>query len=117
MVLDRDCHCDRWRVWRDEAVAAQPVRFRRRRPRRCRVRNSSTEPFRAAPANADTKTKLQAASQYTDRKDYSTAEDIYKQVLKSEPNNVEALKGLASVLYREDKIDESTAILDQIPRN
>jgi DNA-binding NarL/FixJ family response regulator/TolA-binding protein len=71
----------------------------------------------APPAGADTKTKLQAAGQYTDRKDYSTAEDIYKQVLKSEPNNVEALKGLASVLYREDKIDESTAILDRIPRN
>jgi DNA-binding NarL/FixJ family response regulator len=69
------------------------------------------------PASADTKTKLQAAVQYTDRKDYSTAEDIYKQVLKSEPNNVEALKGLASVLYREDKIDESTSILDKIPRN
>jgi DNA-binding NarL/FixJ family response regulator len=71
----------------------------------------------APPASADTKTKLQAAGQYTDRKDYSTAEDIYRQVLKSEPNNVEALKGLASVLYREDKIDESTAILDKIPRN
>ncbi len=71
----------------------------------------------APPASADTKTKLQAAGQYTDRKDYSTAEDIYKQVLKSEPNNVEALKGLASVLYREDKIDESTAILDRLPRN
>ncbi len=69
------------------------------------------------PASADTKTRLQAASQYTDRKDYSTAEEIYKQVLKSEPSNVEALKGLASVLCREDKIDESTAILDEIPRN
>jgi DNA-binding NarL/FixJ family response regulator/TolA-binding protein len=80
---------------------------------------SATPPpsLSAPPAGADTKTKLQAASQYTDRKDYSTAEDIYKQVLKSEPNNVDALKGLASVLYREDKIDESTAILDKIPRN
>jgi CheY-like chemotaxis protein len=69
------------------------------------------------PAGADTKTKLATASQYTDRKDYSTAEDIYRQVIKNEPNNVEALKGLASVLYREDKIDESTAVLDRIPRN
>jgi DNA-binding NarL/FixJ family response regulator len=80
---------------------------------------SATPPpgLSAPPASADTKTKLQSAGQYADRKDYSTAEDIYKQVLKSEPKNVEALKGLASVLYREDKIDESTAILDQIPRN
>ncbi len=80
--------------------------------------SAAPPPSVAAPAaGADTKTKLLAAGQYTDRKDYSTAEDIYKQVLKNEPKNVEALKGLASVLYREDKIDESTAILDQIPKN
>ncbi len=72
----------------------------------------------AAPAaGTDTKTRLDAAQQYTERKDYATAEDIYKQVLKTEPNNVDALKGLASVLYREDKIDESAAIIDKIPRN
>lgn len=66
--------------------------------------------------NADTKTKMQAAQQYTDSKDYATAEDIYKQVIKSEPNNVEALKALASVLYREDKLEESAAILDKLPK-
>jgi cytochrome c-type biogenesis protein CcmH/NrfG len=68
-------------------------------------------------ANSDIKTKLQAAQEYTDRKDYTTAEDIYKQVLKTEPNNVEALKALASVLYREDKIEESAAILEKLPKN
>ena len=67
-------------------------------------------------AGADTKTKLQAAEEYTERKDYSMAEDIYKQVLHSEPRNVEALKALASVLYREDKIEESAEILDRIPK-
>jgi thioredoxin-like negative regulator of GroEL len=66
---------------------------------------------------ADTKTRMQAAQEYADRKDYTTAEDIYKQVLKSEPNNVDALKGLASVLYREDKIEESAAILEKLPKN
>lgn len=72
----------------------------------------------AAPAaDADTKTKMQSAEQYVERKDYATAEDIYKQMLKAEPNNVDALKALASVLYREDKIDESAAILDKLPRN
>jgi DNA-binding NarL/FixJ family response regulator len=70
----------------------------------------------APPAGADTKTKLQAAEQYTERKDYSMAEDIYKQVLKAEPNNVDAMKALASVLYREDKIEESAAILDKLPK-
>jgi hypothetical protein len=70
----------------------------------------------APPAGADTKTKLQAAGEYTERKDYSMAEDIYKQVLKAEPNNVDAMKALASVLYREDKIEESAAILDKLPK-
>jgi DNA-binding NarL/FixJ family response regulator len=70
----------------------------------------------APPASADTKTKLQAAGEYTERKDYSMAEDIYKQVLKAEPNNVDAMKALASVLYREDKIEESAAVLDKLPK-
>jgi DNA-binding NarL/FixJ family response regulator/TolA-binding protein len=70
----------------------------------------------APPASADTNTKLQAAADYTDRKDYAMAEDIYKQVLKSEPSNVDAMKALASVLYREDKIEESAAILDKLPK-
>jgi DNA-binding NarL/FixJ family response regulator len=67
--------------------------------------------------NADTKTKLEAARQYMERKEYATAEDIYKQVTVAEPNNVDALKGLASVLYREDKIEESAAVLDRLPKN
>jgi DNA-binding NarL/FixJ family response regulator len=70
----------------------------------------------APPPGADTRTKLQAAAEYTERKDYSVAEDIYKQVLKAEPSNVEAMKALASVLYREDKIEESAAILDKLPK-
>ncbi len=68
-------------------------------------------------AGADTKTKLEAAKQYMDRKEYATAEDIYKQVVQAEPNNEEALKDLASVLYREDKIEESAAVLDRLPKN
>jgi DNA-binding NarL/FixJ family response regulator/TolA-binding protein len=68
------------------------------------------------PANADTKTKMAAAQQYTDHKDYAKAEEIFRQIVAAEPNNVDALKGLASVLYRQDKVDESAAILDRIPR-
>ena len=78
--------------------------------------NAPAKPV-APAADADTKTKMQSAEQYAERKDYTTAEDIYKQVLKAEPNNVDALKALASVLYHEDKIDESAAILDKLPRN
>jgi DNA-binding NarL/FixJ family response regulator len=74
------------------------------------------KPLAPPAAGSDTKTRLQAAAEYTDRKDYSMAEDIYKQVLKDEPNNVDAMKALASVLYREDKIEESAAILDKLPK-
>jgi thioredoxin-like negative regulator of GroEL len=70
----------------------------------------------APRASADTKTKLQAAEEYTERKDYAMAEDLYKQVLKVEPNNVDVMKSLASVLYRQDKIEESAAIIDKLPR-
>lgn len=70
----------------------------------------------AVPAlGADTRTRMQAAEQYTENKDYSMAEDIYKQILKTEPNNVDAMKALASVLYREDKIEESAAVLEKLP--
>lgn len=65
---------------------------------------------------ADTKSLMAAAQKYAGRKDYSMAEDIYKQVLKAEPNNVDAMKALASVLYREDKIEESAAVLDKLPK-
>jgi len=68
------------------------------------------------PAAADAKTKLLAAQEAADRKDYPMAEEIYREIIKSEPNNVDALKGLASVLYRQDKIDEAAAVLDKIPK-
>ena len=77
----------------------------------------STKKAPVLATGADTKTRMQAAADYVDRKEYSMAEDIYKQVLKAEPSNVDAMKGLASVLYREDKIEESAAILDKLPKN
>jgi DNA-binding NarL/FixJ family response regulator len=70
---------------------------------------------RPAPGT-DTKSRMQAAEEYTDRKEYSAAEDIYRQILQTEPRNVEAMKALASVLYREDKIEESAAVLDKLPK-
>jgi cytochrome c-type biogenesis protein CcmH/NrfG len=80
--------------------------------------SESTQKALAKPASsADSKTKLEAARQYADRKEYATAEDIYKQVLQADPNNTEVIKALASVLYREDKLDESAAMLDRLPKN
>ena len=54
--------------------------------------------------------------QAADNKDYATAEQILKDLVQAEPNNADALKALASALYRQDKIAESTAILDKIPK-
>ena len=65
----------------------------------------------------DTKTKIQAAQEAMDHKDYAVAEDVYRTVLKTEPNNVEAIKGLASVLFREDKTEEAAEILDKLPKD
>jgi len=82
--------------------------------------NTATKPDKSKvappPSTADTKTKLQAAQQYVDQKDYPMAEDLYKQVLNSEPTNAEALQALASVLYREDKVDEAAATLDRLQK-
>jgi DNA-binding NarL/FixJ family response regulator len=80
--------------------------------------SAATRPANVAPpaANAPSKTKLEAAKNYVDLKNYAMGEDLYKQVIASEPANVEALQGLASVLYREDKIEEAAAILDRIPK-
>ncbi len=80
--------------------------------------SAATRPASVAPpsANAPSKTKIEAAKNYVDLKNYAMGEDLYKQVIASEPANVEALQGLASVLYREDKIDEAAAILDRIPK-
>jgi len=71
----------------------------------------------ALPDSADSKTKLEAAKMAMDRKEYTEAEDIYKQVVQAEPKNEEALKGLASVLYRENKLDESAEVLERLPKN
>jgi thioredoxin-like negative regulator of GroEL len=57
---------------------------------------------------------MRTAQEYADRKEYPAAEEIYKQVIQTEPDNTAALKALASVLYREDKLAESAAVLDKI---
>lgn len=69
----------------------------------------------SAPATPSS--KLDAADQYADHKEYATAEAIYRQVVQAEPHNVRALKGLAKVLYNEDKIEESATVLDSLPKN
>lgn len=69
-----------------------------------------------AAAPGDTAAQLQAAQDAADAKDYQKAENLYRTIIALQPANLDALKGLASVLYREDKIEESAAILDKLPK-
>jgi len=75
---------------------------------------SNLAPVAKLPPGADTKTKMRTAQEYVDRKEYSAAEEIYKQVVQADPDNADALRALASVFYREDKLAESAATLDKI---
>ncbi|HXJ39478.1 MAG TPA: response regulator [Bryobacteraceae bacterium] len=76
----------------------------------------SSKPVVAA-GMVDTKTKLQAAQEAMARKDYAVAEEVYRNVVKAEPTNAEAIKGLASALFREEKTDEAAAVLDKLPKD
>jgi len=103
----------------DSSATAAPPMGREIQTANSKAAAAAAKPAAAPPvvAGTDTKTKLDAAKQYMERKEYATAEDIYKQVVQAEPHNVDALTGLASVLYREDKMEESAAVLDRIPKN
>jgi DNA-binding NarL/FixJ family response regulator len=103
----------------DSSTTAAPPMGKEIQTANSKSTSAAAKPAAAPPmvAGTDTKTRLDAAKQAVDRKEYATAEDIYKQVVQAEPHNVDALTGLASVLYREDKIEESAAVLDRIPKN
>jgi len=78
--------------------------------------SSDSSKLTPPPLTAAPKLKLQAAQQYAEAKDYPMAEDLYKQVLEADPKNSEAIQGLASVYYREDKVNEAAALLDRLPK-
>jgi DNA-binding NarL/FixJ family response regulator/predicted negative regulator of RcsB-dependent stress response len=103
----------------DSTTTAAPPMGKEIQTANSKATAAPAKPAAAPPvvAGTDTKTRLDAAKQAVDRKEYVTAEDIYKQVLEAEPHNVDALTGLASVLYRQDKMEESAAVLDRIPKN
>jgi hypothetical protein len=57
---------------------------------------------------------LDQARAATQKRDYVKAEDIYRQILKSDPSNTEVKRLLASALFRQEKIDESVKVLNSI---
>jgi serine/threonine-protein kinase len=79
---------------------------------------SAPSPTEQTPdlTRADTATRMKAAKVFFDHKDFAAAEGIYRQIVGSEPRNVDALKALAATLAKEDKINESAAILATLPK-
>ncbi len=51
---------------------------------------------------------------YENEKKYGEAEAVYRDLLKRDPQNADAIRHLASVLFRENKIEESSVVLKQL---
>jgi tetratricopeptide (TPR) repeat protein len=59
--------------------------------------------------------QMRMAADFAAEKDYAKAESTYRLILKSDPNNRDAIKELASVLFRQQRYDEAAAVLKSIP--
>lgn len=59
--------------------------------------------------------QLKNASDFAAEKNYAEAENIYRSVLKSESNNRDAIKGLADVLFKQQRYEEAAAALKTLP--
>ena len=64
--------------------------------------------------SASTLSPIEQARVYESKKDYPKAESIYRELLKKDPDNGEVIRHLASVLFRQDKWEESAAILKKL---
>ncbi len=68
-------------------------------------------------APAVTETPIDRARGLAKSKDYAKAEEQYRAILKGDPKNREVVLGLADVLYRQQKFEESAAVLKALSRN
>ncbi len=59
---------------------------------------------------------LDQARTFNQKKEYAKAEGIYRKILKMDPSNVEVKRLLASVLLRQDKIEESAKVIESIEK-
>ncbi len=57
---------------------------------------------------------LDQARAFTQKREFSKAETIYRSILKGDPSNTEVKRLLASTLFRQEKIDESVSVLNSI---
>ena len=58
---------------------------------------------------------MKMAADFAADKNYAKAESTYRQILKTEPTNREAIKELASVLFRQQRYDEAATVLKSLP--
>ncbi|MDQ6664426.1 MAG: tetratricopeptide repeat protein, partial [Acidobacteriota bacterium] len=63
----------------------------------------------AAPANEAS--QIDAARAFLQRREYAKAEEVYRSILKTDPQNREVVLALADVLYRQNKFEESAGVL------
>lgn len=64
-----------------------------------------------------TETPIDRARGLAKSKEYAKAEEQYRSILKGDPKNREVVLGLADVLYRQQKFEESAAVLKTLSRN
>ena len=76
---------------------------------------ATSAPTPIAGEISDTETRIEPAKVLTYDKKYEEAIEAYRQVLATDPDNIEAKIGLAEVLYYSGKSDEATAALKGIP--
>jgi uncharacterized coiled-coil protein SlyX len=69
------------------------------------------------PALTGTAGELKTAANFSAAKDYSKAENIYRGILKGEPENRTAIRELASVLFKQQKYEEAATVLKTLPPN
>ncbi len=62
-----------------------------------------------------TAAQMQMAAQFAAEKNYAKAESTYRLILKAEPNNRDAIKELASVLFRQQRYEEAAVVLKSMP--
>ena len=57
---------------------------------------------------------MERARLYENDKKFVEAEAVYREILNRDPQNADAIRHLASVLFRENKIEESSVVLKQL---
>jgi tetratricopeptide (TPR) repeat protein len=80
--------------------------------RNLRLRQART-PDTAAVSGTDL--QMKNAASFAASKDYAAAENIYRTIIKNEPDNREAIKELASVLFKQQRYEDAAAVLKTLP--